>query len=110
MVVVHCCKKLHNYIFGKEICVEGDNKPLLAIFQKPLLSAPMRLQSLLLRLQLYDIKLEYKPGKEVLIADVLSRANLPGATPDIEFAAVNMVNYISVAPEKDSFNRLPPKT
>ena len=33
-----------------------------------------RLQHLLLRLQQYDCEIRYKPGKETLLADTLSRA------------------------------------
>ena len=45
--VLHACKKFHNYIFGKPVTVFNDHKPLVAIFSKPLLSVPMRLQTAL---------------------------------------------------------------
>ena len=48
LTIVHCCKKFHYYIFGRPVKVESDHKPLQSIFAKPLLSAPMRLQNMLL--------------------------------------------------------------
>ena len=40
---------------------------------KPIHAAPPRLQRMLLRLQHYDYTLLYKPGKEMVLADCLSR-------------------------------------
>ena len=89
--IVHCGKMFHHYIFGKSVKVETDHKPLQVIFSKPLLSAPMRLQTMMLRLQLYDLEVKYKPGKEIPLGDTLSRANLPEAEPDVEPIMVNMI-------------------
>ena len=47
--------------------------------KKPLLDAPKRLQRMLLQLQRYDIDLIYKLGKEMFLADTLSRAFSPSA-------------------------------
>ncbi len=41
--------------------------------RKPLTAAPPRLQRMLLCLQPYDVTVVYWPGKEVLLADGLSR-------------------------------------
>ena len=95
LAIVHCCRKFHHYIFGKATKVESDHKPLQAIFMKPLLSAPMRLQSMLLRLQPYDLEVTYKPGKDVPFGDALSRSNLPEAVPDMEPLSVNMM-YVAL--------------
>ena len=67
---------------------------------KPLLSAPMRLQAMLLRLQPYDLNVTYKPGKEIPMGDALSRAHLPDAVPDIEPVMVNMIHFITVTPTR----------
>ena len=57
--------------------VESDHKPLEIIVKKPLATAPPRLQRIL---QEYDYMLEYKPGRELAIPDMLSRAPLPETT------------------------------
>ena len=54
-----------------------DHKPLEAIREKPLAEAPPRIQRLLLKVQSYTFNLEYKPGKQLKIADALSRASSP---------------------------------
>ena len=66
----------HNYVYGRKVILWTDHKPLVSISQKPLLSAPKRLQRPLLRLQKYDCEIRYKPGKDMLLADTLSRAYL----------------------------------
>ena len=74
LAVVFGCERFHTYVFGKHFTVESDHKPLQMIHQKPLTSAPPRLQRMLLRLQQYDFELVYRPGKDVPIADSLSRS------------------------------------
>ena len=83
LAILHCGKTFHHYIFGKSVKVETDHKPLHAIFLKPLLSAPMRLQTMMMRLQPYDLEVKYKLGKDIPLGDTLSRANLPEAEPDV---------------------------
>ncbi|KAJ8020550.1 hypothetical protein HOLleu_40168 [Holothuria leucospilota] len=45
--------------------------------KKPFSQAPARLQRLMRRLQKYQVEIVYKPGKEMHIADALSRTYLP---------------------------------
>ena len=73
LAVVFGCEKFHNYVFATRFIVQSDHKPLEMITRKNLFAAPTRLQRMLLRVQPYDFKLIYKPGKEMLIADALSR-------------------------------------
>ena len=51
--------------------------PLESILKKSILSAPKRLQRMMLRLQKYDLKVTYKKGAHMYLADTLSRAYLP---------------------------------
>ena len=75
--IVHGCIHFNQYVYGREITVQTDHKPLENILKRPLLQAPRRLQRMLLQLQRYHLNVVYKPGKEPLIADTLSRAYLP---------------------------------
>jgi hypothetical protein len=70
------CNRFYQYIYGKQIIVESDHQPLEAIMKKPLDKSPIRLQRMLLNLQSYDVEIKYKPGKELYLADTLSRAHL----------------------------------
>ena len=75
--IVHGCTRFNQYVYGRPVTVQTDHKPLESIFKKSLLSAPKRLQRMLLQLQRYSLNIVYKPGKELFIADTLSRAFLP---------------------------------
>ena len=73
LAVVYGCERFHTYLYGQSFIAESDHKPLEAIQLKNLMSAPPRLQRMLLRLQPYDVTIKYRPGKQVLVADALSR-------------------------------------
>ena len=78
LAIVFACERFNSYIYGLEgIKVESDHKPLESIFLKPLHAAPQRLQRMPLRLQRYNLVIQYKKGKEMYLADTLSRAPLP---------------------------------
>ena len=62
--------------------VESDHKPLEQIIQKSLCDTPARLQQMMMRLQPYNFKLKYRPGKEMTVPDVLSRYH-PQPGPEI---------------------------
>ena len=77
LAIVWSCEKFHQYLFGRDlVTVESDHQPLESIFKKNLEKAPARLQRMLLRLQKYNLKVVYKRGKDMLVADTLSRAYL----------------------------------
>ena len=84
LAIVFACKKFNDYIYGKEVIIESDHKPLETIFKKQLEKAPARLQNMLLKLQKYNLKVVYKKGKEMYIADALSRAYLSDTSPEEE--------------------------
>ncbi len=77
LAIVFGVERFHQYVYGREINVESDHKPFEVIMKKPLSSAPARIQRLLMRLQKYQVHVQYRPGKEMHIADALSRAYLP---------------------------------
>ena len=56
--------------------VQTDHRLLKIIVPKPLQAAPRRLQRMLLRLQRYQMIIACKHGKELVLADTLSRAYL----------------------------------
>ena len=106
LVVVYGCQKFHHYVYGRPVLVESDHKPLQAIFSKPLLQAPMRLQRLLLAIQKYDLTVQYKPGKLMFVADTLSRSFLDETkeelVPDLEVNSVFLISHLPVSPNRYS--------
>ncbi|GFR83810.1 transposon Ty3-I Gag-Pol polyprotein [Elysia marginata] len=100
LAVVHACKKFHCFIFGKEVTVFTDHKPLEQIFKKQLLAAPMRLQRMRLTLQWYDINVTYRKGKDMQIPDTLSRAYLQESVAEIDINQVNAPEFLNITDEK----------
>ena len=90
------CTKFHQYVYGKKVNVQTVHKPLEALFKKSLFQAPQRLQRMMLRLQRYDLQVEYEPGKNMFIADTLRRApevsNETTANKNDEFEVLTLEN------------------
>ena len=80
---VFACKKLHHYIYGQQFLIENDHKLLQSIFKEPFNKTPPILQRFMLYLQRYDFKIQFIPGKQVIVADALSRSALPDTTTEL---------------------------
>ncbi|XP_048250743.1 uncharacterized protein LOC125378825 [Haliotis rufescens] len=75
--------------------VESDHKPLENIQHKNLASTPPRLQRMMLQLQQYDFEIRYKPGKEMILSDMLFRQN-PAPSPTISIdKTIHQVRFSS---------------
>ena len=79
----------------------------MSISSKPLASAPKRLQRLLLRLQQYDAEIRYRPGREMYLADTLSRAYLSLSPTDTlrsetekEVESIHAVDYLAISEQQ----------
>ena len=73
LAIVFACIQFNTYLQGHRFTVQSDHKPLEMIHLKSMHNVPPRLQRMLLQLQKYDMKIKYKPGSEMLLADALSR-------------------------------------
>ena len=79
LTVLFGLERFHYYAYGRPVVVESDHKPLEAIFKKHLSSAPPRLARMLLRIQKYDVQIKHLPGKDIPVAEALSRiSSCPG--------------------------------
>ncbi|GBL95990.1 Retrovirus-related Pol polyprotein from transposon 297 [Araneus ventricosus] len=76
LAVIFGLEHFNYYTYGRIITVETDHKPLLGLSKKPYDSISPRLQRMLLRLNKYNVNLIYVPGKKLITADTLSRAQL----------------------------------
>ncbi|XP_051984856.1 uncharacterized protein K02A2.6-like [Xyrauchen texanus] len=98
LAVVFACTKFNDYIYGKQIHIETDHQPLVTILNKPIHTAPARLQRMMLRLQKYNFTITYKKGKHMFLADTLSRSprnSLDEHTDDRAGFEVMSIQHIS---------------
>jgi len=94
-------KKFHEYIWGcPNLTVESDHKPLESIFKKPLHDAPPRLKRIMLEIMPYNAKVVYKRGKELFIADTLSRDCMPTTITETEYESFRVDLVIAMSHEK----------
>ena len=101
LAVVFSMERFHQYIFGLPVTVHSDHKPLETICNKSLLKAPRRLQSLLLRLQAYNVTIIHVPGSKLLLADTLSRAYLPNTSEASDEAeSINMIQSLPITKDR----------
>jgi len=75
------CKRFHQYVYARKVHVQTDHLPLVSIMKKPLYAAPPRLQRMLLQLQRYDLEVKHYQGKNIPVADTLSRKFLSDTYP-----------------------------
>ena len=97
----------HQYAYGRKVILYTDHKPLVSISRKPLASAPKRLQRLLLRLQRYVAEIRHRPGREMYLADTLSRAYLSLSPTDTqrsetqkEVESIHAVDYLAISEQQ----------
>jgi len=103
LAIVFACERFDQYVYGREkVCVQSDHKPLEVIFQKPLGTAPIRLQRMMMRLQRYSLDVTYTRGSEMHIADTLSRAYIVGepSIHAVTFTETDLTEGLSVSPRR----------
>lgn len=74
LAVQYGLQKFHLYTYGRKVLIQTDHKPLLSIINKPMEKITPRMQRMILKLMRYDFALKYVSGKELYVADALSRA------------------------------------
>jgi hypothetical protein len=82
--IVFGTRRFHTYLFGRSFQVITDHRPLVMIVDKPLTSAPPRLQRMLVELQGYNFVLTHRPGTQNQLADGLSRLPSPNNKSNID--------------------------
>ena len=104
LAIVFGLERFEQYVQGRPVKIETDHKPLESIFKKSLISALKRLQRMMLRLQKYDLKVTYKKGSEMYLADTLSRAFVQSSAvkdtrgdAEKDTESIIMVQYLPVS-------------
>lgn len=99
LAMVYALEKFNQFTYGRHVTVYSDHKLLEAIRKKPLTCAPKRLQGMIMRLQKYNLEVQYEKGKNMHIADFLSRAYLPHTEhpTGANFEHVNMASFLPIS-------------
>ena len=86
-----------------------DHKPLVTIFKKVVATLSKGLQEILLRIHQYRVRIIYKPGSDLLMADWLSRQNhKENKHEEIKGMQISItaIQLMTNAPEFMTFNKL----
>lgn len=103
LAIVFACEKFHTFVYGHKVKIHSDHKPLIPIFSKDLEKVSVRLQRMLLKVLRYDIEIEYLPGREMYIADALSRSFLKLKVeddPEMQYVVHTLYNNIPMSEKK----------
>ncbi|CAK1580707.1 unnamed protein product [Parnassius mnemosyne] len=105
LAIVFAAERFKQYIYGRSDVTVQTDQSLEALFNKALSSVPIRLQRMMMRIQGYDFKVVYTPGKYMYIADTLSRAPLPEfmhdrVSEDVETQTCFMIECMPFSREK----------
>ena len=88
LAITWACEKFSNYLIGTKFKLETDHKPLVPLLStKDLAELPARIQRFKMRLMRFDFSISHVAGKDLNIADTLSRApveNMSQSDTDFE--------------------------
>ena len=91
------CERLSNYLIGTSFHILTDHKPLVPLFSsKHLEELPIRVQRFRLRMMRYNYTISHVPGKELQIADALSRSPMGSPTCADQALQLEADAYVSV--------------
>ena len=89
LAIVFACQRFHYFLYGREFMVESDHKPLETLVKRNIDDVTMRLQRMFMSLLKYSkMTVFYKPGKEMLVADCISRAQLSECDEETDLSGI----------------------
>ncbi|KAG2213620.1 hypothetical protein INT45_010119, partial [Circinella minor] len=97
LAILHCLRQWHCFIEGRDYIVLSDHHPL-KYFRSQKKPTP-RLTRWIAEIELYDPNIQYKPGKDNHVPDLLSRRNNPTAVRAAERRYLDAAGRIALLSE-----------
>ena len=101
LAVYFGCSRFHLFTYARSnVTIETDHKPLIGLIKKDVNTLSPRLAGLRLKLMPYsNCELKWRPGKELIIADTLSRtcpagSNVEDDLKNVSTVLVSRVNFL----------------
>ena len=89
------CEHLSDYLVGLQFHIQTDHKPLVPLFStKHLEELPLRVQRFRMRMMRFLFTISHVPGKDLKIADTLSRAPVADPTAEDAFLQQEVTAYV----------------
>ena len=91
------CERLSDYLVGMMFHIQTDHKPLVPLFSyKNLEELPLRVHRFRMRMMRFQFTISHVPGKELTIADALSRAPASSSTESDELLQLETTAYVDL--------------
>ena len=98
LAILFACQRFHYFIYGQKIKIQTDHKPLIGIMNKEIHQIPSsRLQRIHFKLSMCDFELVYTPGKNMLIADAISRACSTAENIETDIELNQVIHTVNVS-------------
>ena len=96
LAITWACERFSGYLLGKQFSVETDHKPLVPLLTTKMLDTlPPRVLRFRLRLMRFQFTIHHTPGKNMYIADVLSKAPTAGFEPQQKSLQEEVEHYVT---------------
>jgi len=97
LAVTRACERFRDYLVGLTSHIQTDHKPLVLFFtSKSLDELSVRVQRFRLRLMRFNFTVSHVPGKDLVVADTLSRAPVSSGVADDEEFQRDVEAYINL--------------
>jgi transposase InsO family protein len=109
LAIVWALERLDAFVYGQSLTIRTDHRPLIGIMKKSMAHMSTRQQRFVARAMRYTFSLQFVPGREMFVADFLSRSvdkNAPecrcmmmGTDIRLEDAFVSMLTSLPISDE-----------
>ena len=100
LAITWACERFFDYLMGNSFHVQTDHKPLVSLLSSKLLDAlPVQIQCFSMRLLKFTYTISHIRGKELTLADVLSRVPVSDPTSADTLFSKEVEAYVNLVSE-----------